>query len=222
MQNIDNSVITQLGLAQQPSSKKKTELGQEDFMKLMMSQMKNQDPLKPMENGDFLAQMAQFSTSSGIQSLNDSFSRLSNSLYSNQALQASSLIGRTVQLAGNTAYMDEPGGFGGSVELPANSQEVRVVISDLNGNVIKQLNLGAKEAGVAAFDWDGIGDDGKAVAPGKYRVMAQGVIDGKDQALNTMIEARVESVSLGQGSGDIKVNLAGLGAAAFNEVKQIR
>ncbi len=219
--HIDNSMINQLGISQQ-AGKKKTELGQDDFMKLMTSQLSNQDPLKPMDNGDFLAQMAQFSTSSGIQTLNDSFSQLSNSLYSNQALQASSLIGRTVQLLGDTAYMGTEGGFNGALELPASSPEVRVTISDLSGNVVKQFNLGAKESGQVAFSWDGIGSDGESAAAGKYIVTAQALIDGKDQALNTVIEAQVESVTLGRGSQGLMVNLAGLGAAAFNEVKQIK
>ena len=219
--HIDSSVVSQLGLGQQ-APKKKTELGQDDFMKLMMSQMSNQDPLKPMENGDFLAQMAQFSMSSGIQALNDSFGQLSNSLYSSQALQASSLIGRTVQLPGNTAYMEKQGGFNGAVDLPVNSPEVKVTISDLSGNVVKQLNLGAKQPGQVEFNWDGIGSDGEPAVAGKYNITAQAVIDGKDQALNTVIEAQVESVTLGNGSSGLMVNLAGLGAAAFNEVKQIK
>ncbi|MCF6236292.1 MAG: flagellar hook assembly protein FlgD [Gammaproteobacteria bacterium] len=219
--HIDNNVVSQLGLGQQ-TEKKKTELGQGDFMRLMTSQLSNQDPLKPMDNGDFLSQMAQFSTSSGIQTLNDSFSQLSNSLYSSQALQASSLIGRTVQLPGNTAYMEKQGGFNGALELPVSSSEVQVTISDLGGNVVKQINLGAQESGQVGFNWDGTGSDGEALMPGKYNVTAQAVIDGKDQALNTVIEAKVESVTLGSGSSGLMVNLAGLGAAAFNEVKQIK
>ncbi len=219
--HIENNVVSQLGLSQQATNKK-TELGQDDFMKLMTSQLSNQDPLKPVDNGDFLAQMAQFSMSSGIQTLNDSFSQLSSSLYSNQALQASSLIGRTVQLPGDTAYMEKQGGFNGTLELPANSSKVQITISDLSGNVVKQLNLGTKESGQVEFNWNGIGSDGEPASAGKYNVTAQAVIDGKDQALNTVIEAKVESVTLGNGSSGLMVNLAGLGAVAFNEVKQIK
>ncbi len=219
--HIDSSVVSQLGLGQQ-TTKKKTELGQDDFMTLMTSQLSNQDPLKPIDNGDFVAQMAQFSTSTGIQTLNDSFGQLSNALYSNQALQASSLIGRTVQLSGNTAYMEKQGGINGALELPVNSSNVKVTISDLSGNVVKQLNLGAKESGQVEFNWDGIGSDGEMAVAGKYNVTAQAVIDGKNQALNTVIEAQVESVTLGNDSSGLMVNLAGLGTAAFNEVKQIK
>src|SRR5262245_53832534 len=102
---------------------KRSELGQEDFLRLMITQFKNQDPFKPMENGEFLAQLAQFSTVKGLDDLNNSFGNLSSSVVSNQALQASSLLGRTVLVDGNMGNLDAGGQLSGAVELQSSPSQ---------------------------------------------------------------------------------------------------
>ena len=91
-----NDTYSNLGLALQSSDKKRTELGQDAFLKLMTAQMQHQDPFKPMESGEFLGQIAQFSTVSGIQAMQESLAGLSTALTSNQTLQAANLVGRGV------------------------------------------------------------------------------------------------------------------------------
>ena len=106
---VDQAKLESLGLAQKKPRVDKKEMGQEDFLKLMTTQLQNQDPMKPMENGDFLAQIAQFSTVDGIGKLQESFEALSGSLHSNQALQASGLIGRNVMVPSNAGvYFGQP------------------------------------------------------------------------------------------------------------------
>src|SRR5262245_4718275 len=134
---------------------KQSELGQEDFLKLMITQFKNQDPFKPMENGEFLAQLAQFSTVKGLDDLNSSFANLSSSVVSNQALQASSLLGRTVLVDGNVGNLVAGGSLGGAVDLPSSASDVIVQISDRNGTLVRQIDLGTQGAGLARFTWDG-------------------------------------------------------------------
>ena len=113
---------------------KDARLGQEDFLELMTTQLQNQDPFKPMENGDFLAQMAQFSTVDGIQNLQKSFEQLSQSLVSNQALQAAGLVGRSVLAPTGLAALESGGAVKGVVSLPASSSEVTVHITDASGS----------------------------------------------------------------------------------------
>ena len=202
------------------SSGSSTQLGQAQFLSLMVAQLKNQDPMQPMQNGEFLSQMAQFGTVSGIQDLQSSFGSLATALTSNQALMASSLVGRTVLAPGSTGYLAAGGTLGGAVDLPASTSDVVVNITDSSGQLVQRLDLGAQPAGTTSFAWDGTTAAGTAAAPGVYNVTAQALNGTQQYAPNTLVEARVDSVSLG-GSNGLTLNLAGLGAVNLSDVKQI-
>lgn len=223
MINTDNS-FESLGFRSlrelQGESGKKSELGQEDFLKLMTTQLQNQDPFKPMENGDFLAQIAQFSAVDGIQGLQASFEKLSQSLVSNQALQASGLVGRSVLAPTGIAALGQDGGIKGSVEVPASSNDVQVTIHSASGETIRRLSLGSQPAGNAQFQWDGLKDDGTRAAPGSYFVAASGQYEGRQVALDTLLVSEVESVTLG-GDGGLLLDLHGIGSLDFKHVRQI-
>jgi len=202
------------------SSGSSTQLGQAQFLSLMVAQLKNQDPMQPMQNGEFLSQMAQFGTVSGIQDLQKSFGSLANALQSNQALMASSLVGRTVLAPGNAGYLAAGGTIGGAVDLPASTPDVVINITDSSGQLVQRLDLGAQSGGSVRFAWDGTTAAGTAAAPGVYKLTAQ-ALDGTQQyAPGTLVEARVDSVSLG-GSNGLTLNLAGLGAVNLSDVRQI-
>jgi flagellar basal-body rod modification protein FlgD len=198
----------------------RTEMGQEQFLELMTTQLQNQDPFKPMESGDFLTQIAQFSTVEGIGDLNKSFTELSNSLVSNQALQASSLVGRNVLASTGIAALGENGSVSGTVQLPEDSTEVTVNVYDQSGQLIRRLSLGAQDAGDAAFKWDGKRDDSKYAEPGNYFISAEATTGGKTEAVETLIASEVRSVTLSN-SGGLLLDLAGIGPLDFKEVRQI-
>lgn len=224
MSTIDtnNSVWAELGLTREEDKKKPSDdVGQEQFLKLMMAQMQNQDPMKPMENGDFLTQIAQFSASKGIADMSESISTLTQSLASNQALQASSLIGRVVLAPSETGFLEPGQGMGGSVELPSSTLNMNVSIYDQAGAMVKSIPMGQQSAGDIYFAWDGTDEAGNTMPPGLYRVEANANIDGKNQAIQTMIASRVESVSVGKGGQGVSLNLAGLGSMDFNNVREI-
>jgi len=183
---IENNVelYQRLGLAV-PEEKKNVELGQDAFLKLMTTQLQNQDPFKPLESGDFLGQIAQFSTVSGIGDLNESFATFAGSLASNQALQASTLVGRSVVASAEFGSLPEEQPFTGVIELTDDATDVNVEILDSSGQVIKQLNLGEQGMGLAQFIWDGIKDDGSKAAPGEYRIRAIADIAGESLEMNT-------------------------------------
>ncbi|VAW73587.1 Flagellar basal-body rod modification protein FlgD [hydrothermal vent metagenome] len=196
------------------------ELGQEQFLQLMTTQLQNQDPFKPMESGDFLTQIAQFSTVEGIGELNTGFEQLSNSLVSNQALQAASLIGRSVLAPTGVAALEQGGSIRGNVELPAASGEVTVSIFDQSGQLVRRLDLGSQAEGDAEFQWDGLRDDGQFAQAGNYFVSAEASIDGRNEAINTLLVSEVRSVTLSN-SGGLLLDLDGIGALDFKEVRQI-
>ena len=200
---------------------KKKSLGQEEFLKLMTTQMTHQDPTKPMQNGEFLAQMAQFGTVSGIQDLQQSFKDFSASISSDQALQAASLVGRTVSVPSEQGLLAAGGKIKGTVDLPASSSNVNLKILDpVTGDVIETKSLGEHSAGPLPFVWDGTNAKGNLANPGVYKVQVETSIDGVNTVLQPEIQALVESVSM-DGKKGLQINLSGLGDVSFNQVKQI-
>jgi flagellar basal-body rod modification protein FlgD len=180
--NVD--IFKQLGLSV-PETKKNDELGQTAFLKLMTTQLANQDPFKPLESGEFLGQIAQFSMVSGIDDLNESFATFAGSMASNQALQASTLVGRTVVTAAELGSLPEEQPFSGVVELLDNAADLNIEIIDSSGQVIKQLNMGSQAQGLVTFIWDGVKDDGSKASPGDYRIKAIAEISGEQLEVNT-------------------------------------
>jgi flagellar basal-body rod modification protein FlgD len=220
MNTIDDSGVYQaLGLSP-TAAPKKDSLGQDEYLKLMVTQLQNQDPFKPMESGDFLGQIAQFGTVSGISDLQKSFSEFSASLYSNQALQASGLVGRTVLAPSGSGDLPPGGVLSGAVDLPASSNAVTVNVYTQNGELVRRIPLGPQASGLAQFQWDGLAQDGTAMPAGKYLISAEAAIDGSNRAVDTLVSASVQSVSLGGAKG-LLLNLAGAGTLDFASVRQI-
>jgi len=204
---------------------KKSSLGQDQFLKLMTTQMTHQDPTKPMQNGEFLSQMAQFGTVSGIQELQQSFKDFAASISSEQTLQAASLVGRTVSTPSKEGFFEGKTGseIKGAVDLPASSSNVDLKILDpVTGDVISTKSLGRQSAGPLFFTWDGKNDKGDYAPKGVYKVQMEASIDGINTVLQPEIQALVESVSINNGKNGLQVNLAGLGAVNFNQIKQIK
>lgn len=203
-------------------AKKKTSLGQEDFLKLMTTQMTHQDPNNPMQNGEFLSQMAQFGTVSGIQDLQKSFATFASSINSDQALQAASLVGRYVAVSTNQGILPAGGDISGRVNLDKSTPDLQVMVTNAStGEMIKTLDLGTQSAGDIPFAWDGTDSAGTLVSPGAYKIQASALVDGKNTQMTTDINSKVESVSMATSASGMKVNLAGANSVDFAKVKQI-
>lgn len=214
-------VLENLGLAKPKEAFKEQKLGQSDFIKLMTTQMNHQDPMKPMENGDFLSDMAQFSTVSGLKEIKDSFNSLATSLKSSQALQASSMVGRDVLIPGSMSSLYEGAPMRGAVELASNISDLKVNILDNAGRLVKEIDLGNKPAGIAHFSWDGMLSNNQKAKAGNYSVNAIGSIEGRSESLSTLITDKVQSVSLGLGGKGVSLSLANAGSASLADVKEI-
>jgi len=199
-----------------------TSLGGTDFLTLMLAQLKNQDPTSPVDSNTFLSQLAQLSEVQGITSLNTSFSSLSNSLTSSQALQASSLLGHQALVNSSTATLAAGTPVTGAVNIPQTTSQAVLNISDSSGALVGQINLGAQSAGLASFSWNGTTSTGSQAPPGTYTLSAQyaGAANG-GTAASTLVNGTVESVSMGAGSAGLTVNVAGIGSVPFSSVQQI-
>ena len=200
---------------------KNDELGQEQFLELMLTQLKNQDPLNPTESGEFLSQIAQFGTVNGISELQQSFSSLAASLQSNQALQASTMVGRSVLIDHDKVSLTTGGTAGFAVELPYAASNLKLSIEDQFGQTVRQFDVGNVGSGIKEFVWDGITSTGEAAASGRYTVRATAVVNGENQAFSTLVQAPVESVSLSRDGGEPILNLPDIGGIALNSVRRV-
>jgi len=197
-------------------------LGGTDFITLMLAQLQNQDPTSPVDSNTFLTQLAQLSEVQGITSLNTNFSALSGSLTSNQALQASSLLGHQALVNSSTATIAAGATVTGAVNVPQNTSQVTLSITDSSGALVSQINLGAQSAGLANFSWNGTTGNGSQAPAGTYTLTAQyaGATSG-GTAATTLVNGTVESVSMGAGSAGLTLNVAGVGSVPFSVVQQI-
>ena len=194
-------------------------LGQDEFFELMLTQLKNQDPFKPLESGEFLSQIAQFSSVKSLGDLNTSFATLSASMISNQALQGAALIGHTVRAQTYAGVLPAGGQLTGGIELDVASSALRIQVHDAAGQLVREFDLGAQPSGIAEFRWGGETDFGTAAAPGTYTVTAQ-YFDGVGmQSVPVMIDSLVESVSMGPNG--LSVHIAGVGELPFSAVREI-
>ncbi|MEJ2480192.1 MAG: flagellar hook assembly protein FlgD [Acidihalobacter sp.] len=221
------STYQQLGLAPSTSSSASGAsgsgaLGESTFLKLMVTEMRNQDPTKPVDSQSFLAQLAQFSSVSGIQSLQKTVSGLAGSLTTSQSLQAASLVGHNVLVPAKQATLPSSGQLTGAVDVSKASREVVVGVYSANGQLVKQIPLGPQSAGLTHFSWDGTDMKGQPMPAGTYAIRAEAVVDGKAQAMDTLANTRVNSVTLGSNGGSITLGLAdGLGSVGLSKVRQI-
>ena len=195
------------------------DLGKDAFLQLMIAQLQNQDPLSPAKNEDFIAQLAQFSSVEGIQNINNSMEELASSFRSSQALQASSLVGRQVQVSTDTATLSAVGPVRGTIDLDTSSANIKLYIEGPDGQIVKTEELGTQERGAIDFAWDGTDESGLRVADGAYRVYASCLVDGEIADLPVAIGANVNSVTVGQNNSMV-LNIEGVGAVPLSEVSR--
>ncbi len=197
------------------------DLGQEDFLTLMLAQFRNQDPLSPVEDAEFLGQLAQFGTVDGIGELNDAFASLSATLYSDQALQAANLVGHRVLANSDRAHLPESGNLSGAVELSSSAQNVQVDILDDSGQLLRRLELGQQARGLVEFQWDGMTDGGEPAEPGNYSIEARIIRGNTVEGVATLVNAQIDSVNLGGAQGGMSLNLAGGEVLSMSQVRRI-
>ena len=197
-------------------------LSQEDFFALLTEQLANQDPTKPVDNDQMVSQMTQFTTADGISKLNEKFETFATSMTSNQALQASGLIGQNVLVESNIGHMASEGaGLSGFVVNDQTVQNMEITITNPNGEVVRVINAGTQAAGNIEFNWDGTDSSGTIMPPGDYVVSAAGEVNGEGVAISTAIHRQVSSVSLASSSQGIILNLEGDVSINLSDVIQI-
>lgn len=218
--NSQTDIFAAMGLGKKESVAGLGEIdkAKDQFMTLLISQIRHQDPLNPMQNAEFTTQLAQINTVQGIEKLNTTLTSLLNNYEAGQAMQAAAMIGKNVLIGGKNMQLTERGGIAG-MNLLDHAEKVSVTIKDGNGLVMRTLDLGAADPGISSFFWDGKTDAGEVAVPGKYSFSIDAQ-KGNDPVGSESLEAGTV-VAVTRNTNGFMLDLGSLGDFSFEDIKQI-
>ncbi len=200
------------------TKKSVADAAQDRFMTLLVTQMKNQDPLNPLDNAQVTSQLAQLSTVTGIDKLNTTLETMMSNAQNSQSMQASNLIGHSVLVAGSSLHFNGTvGNFG--VELPTAVDDLNITISDNAGNKLRQISLGKQNEGIIPLSWDGYSDNGTRVAAGDYKITISAQSGSGAATANSLSLEQVNSITTS--ATGVKLNLSNSSVVTTNDLKQI-
>ena len=191
---------------------------QNRFLKLLTTQLKNQDPLNPLDNAQMTSHLAQISPVDGIEKLTATLQKLVASSVDGEALQAAALVGHQVMVAGSGLYLGDTGAVGG-LQLDASADAVTVSVKDPNGIVVRSLSLGNLDAGTHNFSWDGTTDAGVKAVNGNYSISVAATRGGENLGTTALQLAAVSNIN--RSTQGVTLNLGNLGLVALSDIKQI-
>jgi flagellar basal-body rod modification protein FlgD len=196
-------------------------LTQADFFALLTKELSHQDPTKPVENNEMISQMTAFSTTDGVATLNDQFTTFAASMSSSQALQASSLVGRSVLVDDNVFGMSEGEDIKGKMVTDKAASNVNIYVENTTGELVQTVPVGSVAAGEFTFNWDGNMTNGEPAPAGAYRFRIAGLVEGDASELQAMTYRKVDSVTLAGAGGNILLNLNGGSSMALADVVEV-
>lgn len=217
--NGSNSAAAQTAAAKDKSTKEATTLGQNEFLKLMIAQMKNQDPTKPTDPNQFITQLAQFSQVTGIQNMQATMEDLATSLRSTQVLNGTSLVGHDVLAPATTDTIEAGQAVKGAVDAPEGTSQLLVQVKDGSGAIVRSFTTPAA-AGLNDFTWDGKDGAGAAVPAGQYKFEITANVAGKAEALDPLLSSKVASVTIDPKNGSLTLNTS-TGAVLLTDVRRV-
>ncbi|SEK50140.1 flagellar basal-body rod modification protein FlgD [Colwellia chukchiensis] len=203
------------------SDKNRGMLTQEDFFALLTTELSHQDPTKPVENNEMISQMTAFSTTDGVTKLNDQFTNFAAAMSSSQALQASSLVGRSVLVEDNVFGMEAGQEVKGKLVTDKPASNVNIYVENVAGEIIQTVPVGSVKAGEFTFNWDGQNANGEPAPAGAYRFRVAGLVEGEASELQAMTYRKVDSVTLAGTGGSILLNLNGGNTMKLSDVVEV-
>lgn len=202
------------------SSKGMASLGINDFITLMTTQLKYQDPTKPQDSSAFVAQLAQFSSVSGIQEMNSSISTLLSEMRNSQAVNATALVGHDVLVAADSMAISSGQSVTGAVSTPDGASSINIVVTDKSGQIVRQMTVAAGED-LSNFTWNGLDDSGNQVGAGTYNFEAIATVAGSSVSADTLLTTKVSSVTIDTADNSLQLNTSSLGSIGLSDVRQI-
>jgi flagellar basal-body rod modification protein FlgD len=192
---------------------------QDTFLKLLVTQMQNQDPLNPMDNSQMTSQIAQLNTVQGINKLNTTVAALQAQMQASQNLQSTSFIGRTVLAPGSNITLTN-GTAQMGVDLAGVSDSTMIQVKDTSGIVVRTFGIGPGVAGLNQITWDGKNDAGQTMPDGNYKFAVAASINNQQVQAATLTYGLVNSVSMS--STGVKLNTNLLGDVDVNSVRLVK
>lgn len=202
-------------------NKNNSQLSQDDFLKLLVTQLKLQSPLNPFDSNTMMQQMSQLTTLSATQSMEKTVKSLTTNLGTSQVLAAAQLVGKSVHVPSEVAQLNGTTGLTGGVVLPYPSEQTSIFIRDASDTIIKRIDLGASAGGLVDFQWDGLDDSHNPMPAGFYKLSASMVANGETKDVPTSSAFRVNSVALDKNDNAVVLNLEGIGGQKLTDVLRI-
>ncbi len=196
-------------------------LSQEDFMRLFLTQMRTQSPLKPFDSSDMMQQMSQLNSLSATEQLEKTIRMMNANLGKSQVVTATQLIGKKVVLPSGVSPLVENEGMDGSVVLPMRASSIEVEIKDKNDKLVKKITLPASDSGVVDFHWDGKDEDGNLMPADYYHLSAKGTFGAEEYDIPTAGYFKVNSVTMDRQTSNVIINLDGVGGVNMSDIIKI-
>ena len=218
-----DTILKRLGVNGEENSKPKHKdtLGQSDFLKLMTTQLQNQDPFAPMENAEFIAQMAQFSTVTGITEMGTELKGIAEQLGEFRIATAANLLGNSVMIPGNYARPDAQGEIHGMLDLPSASGVTNLTFSNAAGDVLHHMELGPQSAGLVGFAWQDVPESvlegGDAIRIEAFADMGEGM-----QSLTPSVSAEILAASTGDPVTGVMLDVRDYGSVRAADITKFR
>nr|WP_315846744.1 flagellar hook capping FlgD N-terminal domain-containing protein [uncultured Achromobacter sp.] len=223
-----NTSTTGLGLAQSGANGSSTAQGlQDQFLKLLVTQLQNQDPLNPMQNAELTSQLAQISTVEGINNLKNTMLAISGQIDVSQSMNAVAMIGKGVLIPGSKVKVGVDGDNAAErvvtpygLDLQGDAQKVQVRISDSNGAVVRTIEMGEQKTGVYTLNWDGKNDSGVALEAGAYTVSVLAT-DGDGKKVNAEVLSYGQVKSVAYSTNGLRLDLGLDGQTSMLDVRKV-
>ena len=210
--NTSTTPVSSSGTALKSAGQTSADAQQDRFLKLLVAQLNNQDPMNPMDNAQMTSQMAQINTVSGIQQLNETMKSMASQFTSMQVMQGASMLGHDVMVQSNTLSVDA-GKAKGAIDLQGDASSVSVQILSPGGQLLDTLNLGAKTTGRHTFEWDA--SNYKDAASPMFKIVAS---SGKQNVAATAL-AQDKITSIGTSGGTMNIQLKGRDAVTYDSIQ---
>ena len=191
------------------------------FLKLFTTQLQNQNPLEPVKNEAFVAQLAQFSQLEATTNMSESLSKLISSMQGDRMLSSAALVGKMVAAPDQPAVLSQGQPVLVGINLPNGAERITVKILDATGATVRTGTVPGQKAGLASFTWDGTDDNGKVLADGNYTITATATAAGQTAAVTTAPMTRVMSVSSASAGSDPVLDLASGRQVNFSSVLRV-
>jgi flagellar basal-body rod modification protein FlgD len=203
------------------AKKTKEDMGKQEFLTLFTAQLQNQNPLEPVKNEAFVAQLAQFSQLEALTNMQGSLDKFVTSMSGERMLGSASLIGKKVAVTDTPTQLNSGGTIDGSIDLPMGASGIQVSVFDSQGRLVQELIAGPQLPGTTPISWNGKDAAENPVPSGLYRLSANAVVNGKNVTVPVSTLSTVRAISSNPTDGSVSVEVDGGKTMLLTDVRRV-